>query len=130
MIPEVAAEPAPVAAAVAPRTAPARPVTESRPRPTPPAPDAQGSVGRAGDLRAGSAGTAATGPSGRAILARAARDRASVNVSRLSIAGRSHYQQSERFTAQAEQALRDRNLMFAATLAEKAAALALELVGR
>jgi hypothetical protein len=64
------------------------------------------------------------------MLARAARDRASVNVSRLSVAGRSQYEQSERFTAQAHQALRDRNLMFASTLAEKAATLALELVGR
>ena len=64
------------------------------------------------------------------MLARAARDRARVNVSRLSAAGRSQYEQSERFTAQARQALRDRNLMFAETLAEKAAALALELVGR
>ena len=53
-----------------------------------------------------------------------------MNVSRLSTAGRSQYEQSERFTAQAQQALLDRNLMFAATLAEKAAALALELVGR
>jgi hypothetical protein len=130
VIPDVAAEPAPVPAAITPPTAPARPVTESRPRPTPPAPDAPGSVGRAADLRAGPASTAATGPRVRAMLERAARDRASVNVNRLSTAGRSQYEQSARFTAQAEQALRDRNLMFAATLAEKAAALALELVGR
>jgi hypothetical protein len=64
------------------------------------------------------------------MLERAARDRAGANLRRLSAAGRSQYEQSERFTAQAEQALRDRNLIFAATLAEKAAALALELVGR
>ena len=64
------------------------------------------------------------------MLARAARDRARVNVSQLSVAGRSQCQQSQRFTVQAQQALRDRNLIFAATLAEKAAVLALELVGR
>ncbi len=86
--------------------------------------------GGTGDLRAGSGSTAATESNVRAMLARAARGRAGVNVSRLSAAGRSQYEQSERFTAQAQQALRDRNLIFAATLAEKAAALALELVGR
>jgi hypothetical protein len=35
-----------------------------------------------------------------------------------------------RFSAQAEQALAGRNLIFAATLAEKAATLAAELLGR
>jgi hypothetical protein len=130
VIPEVAAEPAPVPAAAAPRREPARPVIASGPRPTPPAPEAPAALGRAGDLRAGSASTAVTEPDVRAMLERAARDRAGANLRRLSAAGRSQYEQSERFTAQAEQALRDRNLIFAATLAEKAAALALELVGR
>ena len=130
VIPEVVPES--VSAPAAPPAVPARPVTASRPRPTPPAaaPEAPGSVGGAGDLRAGSASTAATESSVRGMLARAARDRGSVNVSRLSAAGRSLYEQSERFSAQAQQALRDRTLIFAATLAEKAAALALELVGR
>ncbi len=133
VMPGVVPESPSVPAAVAPPTAPVRPVTESRPRLVPPAaapedPGAGGGV--AGDLRAGSAATAATESTVRGMLARAARDRASVTVSRLSAAGRSQYQQSERFTAQAQQALRERNLVFAATLAEKAAALALELVGR
>jgi hypothetical protein len=43
---------------------------------------------------------------------------------------RAQYDQSKRFTQQAEQALKDRNFVFAATLADKAAALAVELVGR
>jgi hypothetical protein len=64
------------------------------------------------------------------VLARAARDINQVNYSRLSAEGRSQYDQSKRFSIQAEQALRERNLVFAATLADKAATLATELLGR
>lgn len=133
-IPEAVPEPDPAPAVAVPTAEAAPPVTESRPRPRPAAaapavPEVPGAVGGAGDLRAGSASTA-TQSSVRGMLARAARDRARVNVNQLSAAARSQYRQSQRFTAQAQQALRDRNLIFAAALAEKAAALALELVGR
>jgi histone H3/H4 len=63
----------------------------------------------------------------RDVLARAARDLGRVNVSRLSADGRTQYEQSKRFSAQAEEALKESNLVFAATLADKAATLAAEL---
>jgi len=66
----------------------------------------------------------------RDLLARAARDINQVDYSRLSTEGKSQYEQSKRFSIQAEQALRERNLIFAATLADKAATLAVELLGR
>jgi hypothetical protein len=53
-----------------------------------------------------------------------------VNYARLSPDGREAYDQSKRFSAQADQALKERNLNFAATLADKAATLAAELIGR
>ncbi|HEY4646428.1 MAG TPA: hypothetical protein VIH25_09120, partial [Steroidobacteraceae bacterium] len=82
------------------------------------------------DLRTASPANTATEGSVRDLLARAARDINQVNYNRLSTEGRSQYDQSKRFSIQAEQALRERNLMFAATLADKAATLAAELLGR
>jgi hypothetical protein len=83
------------------------------------------------DLRAPSpADNAPTERSVRDVLARAARDINQVDYNRLSPEGKSQYEQSKRFSIQAEQALRERNLIFAATLADKAATLAAELLGR
>lgn len=65
----------------------------------------------------------------RDLLGRATRDLGRVDYGRLSANGRSQYEQSKRFTEQAEQALKDRNLPFAVTLADKAATLAAELLG-
>jgi hypothetical protein len=64
------------------------------------------------------------------MLARASRDLSRVNYSRLGADGRAQYEQSKRFSTQAEEALRERNLVFAATLADKAATLAAELLQR
>lgn len=66
----------------------------------------------------------------REILRRAARDIGRVTPSRLTAARRSQYEQSRSLAEQAEQALEDRNWVFADTLADKAATLAAELVGR
>jgi len=66
----------------------------------------------------------------RDLLASASRDLGQVNYARLSADGRVQYEQSKRFSAQAEDALKQRNLVFAATLADKAATLAAELLGR
>jgi hypothetical protein len=55
---------------------------------------------------------------------------AQVNYKLLSVDRRAQYDQSKRFSEQAEQALKDRNLIFAATLADKAATLAAELLGK
>jgi hypothetical protein len=65
----------------------------------------------------------------RDLLARAARDLSRVDYGRLSSEGRSNYDQSKRFSQQAEQALKDRNFAFATTLADKSASLAGELLG-
>jgi hypothetical protein len=66
----------------------------------------------------------------RDLLVRASRDLSRVDYSRLSPDGRANYDQSKRFSQQAEQALKDRNFAFASTLADKAATLASELLGR
>jgi len=66
----------------------------------------------------------------RDTLALAARDLGGVNYGRLSAEAKAQYDQSKRFTQQAEQALKDRNFVFAATLADKAATLAAGLTGR
>jgi hypothetical protein len=64
----------------------------------------------------------------RDLLTRASRDLNRVDYGRLSVDGRSQYEQSKRFSQQAEQALKDRNVNFATTLADKAATLAAELL--
>jgi hypothetical protein len=53
-----------------------------------------------------------------------------VDYAKLSDDGRSQYEQSKRFIQQAEQALKDQNFVFAQTLADKAAQIATELLGR
>jgi hypothetical protein len=66
----------------------------------------------------------------RALLARAARDIGRIDYRRLSTEGRAQYDQSKALAEQAEQAIKDRNWVFADTLADKAATLAAELVDR
>ncbi|MBI3048917.1 MAG: hypothetical protein HYY76_11480 [Acidobacteria bacterium] len=128
---EPALEPPPVAAAPPPRTPP-RPAPEPRPQPAPPAaPAPPPRTTETRELRPASPATAAaTERSVRETLARAARDLGRVNYDRLSADGRAQYEQSKRFSTQAEEALRERNLVFAATLADKAATLAAELLQR
>jgi hypothetical protein len=66
----------------------------------------------------------------RDVLARASRDINRVNRSRLNADGRAQYDQSKRLAEQAEQAIKERNWVFAGTLADKAATLAAELLTR
>ena len=66
----------------------------------------------------------------RELLTRTARDLGRINYGRLSAGGRGQYDQAKRFADQAEDAIRDGNLPFAHTLADKAATLAAALVGR
>ena len=63
----------------------------------------------------------------RDLLLRTARTLGRVDYRRLSADGRLQYEQSKRFSDQAEDALRDRNFPFAATLADKAFTLAAQL---
>jgi len=133
-VPEVPAAPAPRAPAPPPprRAAAANPPaeTEARPEPEPvtlsPAPPLD--PGR--ELRAApSTADAAAERQVRDLLMRAARSLARVDYRRLSSEARSQYEQSKRFSDQAEDALRDRNFPFAATLADKAFTLAAQLGG-
>lgn len=63
----------------------------------------------------------------RNLLALASRDLNQVDYRRLSVAGREQYDQAKGFGEQAEEALAQRNYVFAETLADKAAKLATEL---
>ena len=125
-------EPEPPTAAVVPPRAPrlspepkTAPPAAAPPAAPPPAP----ATTAPRDLRPASPTNAVTERSVRDLLARAARDINQVNYGRLSAEGRSQYEQSKRFSTQAEQALLERNLIFAATLADKAATLAAQLLG-
>lgn len=111
-------------APVAPRPAPAPP-RAARPEPPAETPAARieprtlrapGDVAREGAIRERLAG--ATASLGR------------VDYGRLGAAARSQYDQARRFVQQAEQAIKDQNLAFASTLADKAATLAADLAGR
>ena len=112
-----APKPAPKPAAPAPKPQPAPPVTAQAPPPT----DTR-------QLTTSPASSAATERNVRDLLARAARDLGRVNYTRLSADGRAQYDQSKRFSEQAQDALRERNFPFAETLADKAATLAAELL--
>ena len=125
----VAAQPEPEPApppAVAPKPAPKPVAAKPQPAPpvaaqAPPAPDTR-------QLQTNAVTSAAAERNVRDLLARAARDLGRVNYSRLSADARAQYDQSRRFSEQAQQALRERNFVFAATLADKAATLAAELL--
>ena len=134
---EVAPPPELPAAAAPPRTPPRPPVRRVEPQPpaepvpaaaTPPV-EAPAEPPR--ELRPASpARDAAAEKQVRDTLALAARDLGGVNYGRLSADAKAQYEQSKRFTQQAEQALKDRNFVFAATIADKAATLAAGLTGR
>ena len=66
----------------------------------------------------------------RATLGQAGADLARVDVRRLNSDARTQYDTAQRFIAQAEDAVRARNLVFAKSLADKAAALAAQLAGK
>ena len=130
---EVPAAPAPQAPAPPPprRAVAANPPAEAETRPEPgPATQSPPPLDPGRELRAGpSTADAAAERQVRDLLTRAARSLGRVDYRRLSTEGRSQYEQSKRFSDQAEDALRDRNFPFAATLADKAFTLATQLGG-
>ena len=65
-----------------------------------------------------------------ALLLTASRNLGNVDYQKLSLAGKEQYQQAKDFSEQAGEALTQRNYVFAETLADKAAKLASELLGR
>jgi type IV secretory pathway VirB10-like protein len=130
--------PPPAPVATTPRTPPrppARPAQPERPE-TPPAaaattPATPPAAEPPRELRPNTpSGDAAAERDARDKLARAARDLSRVDYGKLNADAKSQYDQSKRFTEQAQQALKDRNFVFASTLADKAAALAAGLAPR
>ncbi len=126
----VAAQPEPEPAsptAAAPKPAP-KPAA-AKPQPAPPvAAQAPPAPADTRQLQTRAATSAAVERNVRDLLARSARDLGRVDYARLSADGRAQYDQSKRFTEQAQQALREKNFVFAETLADKAATLAAELL--
>lgn len=123
-------EPTVPVAAGSPSPPPARrPIQRSdadaRTEPTPPSPEP------ARELRpAGSAADAELDRRVRDLVAAAARDLGRVDYRRLSAEGRQQYDQSKRFSDQALDEVKRRNYVYAETLADKAASLAAQLLGR
>lgn len=66
----------------------------------------------------------------RTLISQAMNDLNRVNYQALNTDARNQYDTAKRFAQQAEEALRARNLVFANNLADKAAALAAQLLGR
>ena len=66
----------------------------------------------------------------RDVMARASRDLMRIDYRGLSAQGREQYDQAKQFSEDAEQALKDRNFVYALTLADKSATLATQLQGR
>lgn len=66
----------------------------------------------------------------KALLTQADQDRRSVTYTRLSVEARKNFDESKRFSEQASEKLKERNITFALYAADKAATLAAALVGR
>jgi hypothetical protein len=64
----------------------------------------------------------------RALIKKAGEDLLLVDYKKLSKEGQGQYDQSKRFSDEAQEAIKARNFPYALTLAEKAATLAAELV--
>ena len=106
-------------------TPPEREKPEPAPPPAPPAPEPPR------ELRAASTPADAEADRKiRALLLTASRNLGQVDYQKLSVAGREQYEQAKDFGEQAGEALTQRNYVFAETLADKAAKLASELLGR
>ena len=66
----------------------------------------------------------------RGMLTNAGRDLARIDYRALGVDAQAQYDIAKRFTEQAEEALKAKNLLFAEQLADKAAALAAQLLKR
>ena len=66
----------------------------------------------------------------RTVLSRAGSDLNRIDYARLNANAKNQYDQAKRFVSLAEDAIRAKNLVYAGTLADKAAELAAQLAGR
>lgn len=120
---------------VAPVSQPAPPVVAPRPAPVPRAarpdpPTDPPAHNRVENRTLRAPGDLARERAIRERLTGASADLTRVDYGRLSVGARGQYDQAKRFIQQAEQAIKDQNLAFASTLADKAATLAADLAGR
>ena len=129
-LPEPAPAPEPVPAT------PTQPAIKVQTKPTPPKPEpaaTQPAVAPPATpeapVRAAPAAAAGDEKKAIALIARATSDlEKRVDYQKLTDEGKAQYNQSKRFRDQAQQALNERNVLLAVTLADKAATLAAELV--
>ena len=126
----VAPEPVADAPAVLAPTVPARPAARPQPRPPAPPPAASPETPPAPVLRPGvtAGASATTEASVRGLLESARRDLARITPASLSDDARTQYEAASRFADQADAALKNRNLVYAGMLADKAATLAAALL--
>jgi hypothetical protein len=127
--PEVVPEPPPVPRTTGTRTPISKPAPkpENTPTANPPAVTPQPPP-EAPVIRAQPAASAGDERKVQDLVKKAADDLLRVDYKKLSKDGQAQYDQSKRFSDQAQQALKERNVPYALTLAEKAATLAAELV--
>ena len=127
-----APEPPAAVAKTPPPPKPTRP--EAKPDPAPvaaqPAPPPAATVEPREVRAVPSAAAAGEERKVRDVMNRASRDLERVDYQRLTAEARTQYEQSKSFSKEAEQALKEKNYVYAMTLAEKAANLAAQLVGR
>ena len=126
-------EPQPAPEVAPPAPAPAVTKVPAGPRPQTPAPPAQPAAApppqtEAQAVRAAPAAGSANESKVRALIKKAGDDLMLVDYKKLSKEGQAQYDQSKRFSDEANQAIKERNFPYALTLAEKAATLAAELV--
>jgi hypothetical protein len=125
-------EPAPEPVAAQPAPQPANTGRPSVLKPSPPPPANQPAVTAPvaePPVRAAPAAAAGDEKKAQQLIAKATEDLTKrIDYQKLSAQGKEQYEQSKRFRDQAEQAIKEKNVLFALTLAEKAATLAAELV--
>ena len=129
--PEPAPEPVPPKPAPITTRTPTRPPAP-RPETTPPANQPAATTTQPAPpevVRASPVATVADEKKVRDLLTKASTDLSKrVDYQKLSDDGKQQYEQSKRFSEQAEQAIKERNFPYALSLAEKAANIAAELV--
>ena len=124
-----------------PTRPPSRPATEpARPAQPPPAPETPVDAAKPEELTPRTPTTLQTTPTQReeeverriwGLLGQAKADLNRINYQGLTSEGRTQYEQAKRFISQAEDALqRARNFVYANSLADKAATIAAQLLGR
>ena len=111
-----------------PRPAAAPPPRRAETPPAPQPPAASQQPPEAPAVRAAAAAGSADETKVKELTSKAAADLMRVDYGKLSSEGKAQYNQSKRFSDEAQKAVKERNFVYAVTLAEKAATLAAELV--